>query len=241
MAIINKTGIGEGNLIEAEHITRAIDALSGVSSDTIVATGSFTGSFTGAFNGSIISASYATTSSFAATASFLTGTIGSASFASTSSYVNNLKQNVTITGSLTISGSSTNSLTVQKSAIFNDNVYISGMQYYPLEQVTTTDATQTDVWSYSMSNGEATTIEATILGTSASLSNTDSVGGNLVGVAKCEIGAATIQGQFSSSFDSFGTSPTFGLRRELATNNIHIWVQGLASTTIDWNVSVRKL
>ena len=47
MAIINKTGITNGGTIEAEHITRAIDALSGVSTDTIVATGSFTGSFTG--------------------------------------------------------------------------------------------------------------------------------------------------------------------------------------------------
>lgn len=47
MAIINKTGITTGGTIQAEHITRAIDALSGGSTDTIVATGSFTGSFKG--------------------------------------------------------------------------------------------------------------------------------------------------------------------------------------------------
>jgi len=47
MAIINKTGITNGGTIEAEHITRAIDALSGGTTDTIIATGSFTGSFTG--------------------------------------------------------------------------------------------------------------------------------------------------------------------------------------------------
>lgn len=83
MAIINKTGIGNGNLIEAEHITRIIDSLNGTGSYDIAATGSFTGSFTGTFNGSIVSASFATT------ASHVTGTVSSASFASTASYVLN--------------------------------------------------------------------------------------------------------------------------------------------------------
>ena len=50
MAIINKSGITNGNTIQAEHITRAIDALSGVSTDTIVATGSFSGSLKGNAN-----------------------------------------------------------------------------------------------------------------------------------------------------------------------------------------------
>ena len=61
MAVINKTGITNGNTIQAEHITRAIDALSGVSTDTIIASGSFTGSLTGIAT----SASFATTASFA--------------------------------------------------------------------------------------------------------------------------------------------------------------------------------
>lgn len=59
MAVINKTGITGGATIEAEHITRAIDALSGVSTDTIVATGSFSGSLVG----TATSASFATTAS----------------------------------------------------------------------------------------------------------------------------------------------------------------------------------
>jgi hypothetical protein len=108
MAIINKTGIGEGNLIQAEHITRIIDALTSVSTDTVSATGSFTGSFVG--NGSGLTgivSSTATSASYAATASFLTGTISSASFASTASFVNRLVQNVAITGSLNVSGSVT--------------------------------------------------------------------------------------------------------------------------------------
>lgn len=47
MAVINKTGITNGGTIQAEHITRAIDALSAGSTDTIIATGSFSGSLTG--------------------------------------------------------------------------------------------------------------------------------------------------------------------------------------------------
>lgn len=47
MAIINKTGITDSGIIQAEHVTRTIDALSGVGTDTIVATGSFSGSFVG--------------------------------------------------------------------------------------------------------------------------------------------------------------------------------------------------
>ena len=58
MAIINKTGITNGGTIQAEHVTRVIDALSGVSTDTIVATGSFSGSFKG--NGSQLSGISAT-------------------------------------------------------------------------------------------------------------------------------------------------------------------------------------
>lgn len=47
MAIISKSGIGTGNTIQAEHITRIIDALNGTGSAEVVATGSFTGSFNG--------------------------------------------------------------------------------------------------------------------------------------------------------------------------------------------------
>ena len=109
MAIINKTGIGEGNLIEAEHVTRAIDALSGGSMDSIVATGSFTGSFTGDGAGLTgITVTSATSASYAETASYLTGTVTSASYATsavTASYVMPLYQTLTVTGSVILSGS----------------------------------------------------------------------------------------------------------------------------------------
>jgi hypothetical protein len=67
MAIINKTGITNGGTVQAEHVTRAIDALSGVSTDTIIATGSFSGSLTGIAT-SATSASYAVTASYATNA-----------------------------------------------------------------------------------------------------------------------------------------------------------------------------
>jgi hypothetical protein len=66
MAIINKTGISNGGTIQAEHVTRVIDALSGVSTDTLILSGSMTGSLTGILTGT---ASLSTT---AATASKLT-------------------------------------------------------------------------------------------------------------------------------------------------------------------------
>lgn len=73
MAIINKTGITDGSTIQAEHVTRAIDALSGGSTDSIIATGSFTGSLVGSLTGTAsfaTSASQAVSSSFATTASY---------------------------------------------------------------------------------------------------------------------------------------------------------------------------
>jgi hypothetical protein len=108
MAIINKTGITNGNTIQAEHVTRAIDALSGGSTDTVVATGSFSGSFTGIGAGvtGIVSASYATSASQAVTASYV-------SYASSFPYTGSAQ----ITGSLTVTGSVniTNMLNLQPS------------------------------------------------------------------------------------------------------------------------------
>ena len=82
MAILNKTGITNGSTIQAEHVTRTIDALTGVSTDTIIATGSFTGSFTGPLTGTAsfaTSASRAVSSSFATTSSYALNAVGAGS------------------------------------------------------------------------------------------------------------------------------------------------------------------
>ena len=102
MAKISRTGITNGQTLDASHITNIIDALDGTSTTTtVVATGSFSGSFVGSFSGSIngtisstTSASYALTSSHAAratSASFATAatTSISASIATTASFVLN--------------------------------------------------------------------------------------------------------------------------------------------------------
>jgi hypothetical protein len=68
MALINKTGITAGGTIQAEHITRAIDALSGVGTDSVIASGSFTGALSGTASFAT-SASRAVSSSFASSAS----------------------------------------------------------------------------------------------------------------------------------------------------------------------------
>ena len=73
MALIDKTSIGTGNTIQAEHITRIIDALNESGSYDIIATGSFTGSFTGDGSGltgvTVTSTPSATSASYAVTAS----------------------------------------------------------------------------------------------------------------------------------------------------------------------------
>lgn len=106
MAIINKTGITNGGTIQAEHVTRAIDALSGGSTDTIVATGSFSGSFKG--DGASLTGIIATT---AATASYVLNAVSS-SFSTTASFALNASGtgfpftgSARITGSLLVTGS----------------------------------------------------------------------------------------------------------------------------------------
>ena len=106
MAVINKTGITGGATIESEHITRAIDALSGVSTDTIVATGSFSGSLTG----TATSASFATTASYVANASSFPYT-GSA----------RITGSLAITGSLVLNGPLSGNITGSNTLIMNLN------------------------------------------------------------------------------------------------------------------------
>ena len=102
MAVINKTGITNGGTIQAEHITRAIDALSGVGTDSIIATGSFSGSLTGLATSAsfAVSASRSVSSSFALTASFVAN---ASSFPFTGSAI--ISGSLSVTGSLNSTGS----------------------------------------------------------------------------------------------------------------------------------------
>lgn len=118
MAIINKTGITTGGTVQAEHVTRAIDALSGGSTDTIVATGSFSGSLTGIAT----SASFATTASFASNVNVgvgfaLSGTITGSSTA-------------LIDMSLASGGKSGIKIPLSQSASEEGSIYVSGSRLY---------------------------------------------------------------------------------------------------------------
>lgn len=136
MAIINKTGITEGGTIQAEHVTRAIDALSGGSTDTIVATGSFSGSFKG--DGTNLTGIVATT---AATASYVLNAVSS-SYATTASFALNaggagfpftgsarITGSLGITGSFDVSGSlnvSSNQTTINTAVTINNSAVVNG-------------------------------------------------------------------------------------------------------------------
>ena len=116
MAIINKTGITDGGTIQAEHVTRAIDALSGGSTDTIVATGSFSGSLTGEVLGSSTSTSTVNTSAGSDNSThymlFGTSTTGQqAPLTDTNLTFNPDSNALTVTGSLNVTGSTDSNVT----------------------------------------------------------------------------------------------------------------------------------
>ena len=135
MAIINKTGITDGGTIQAEHVIRAIDALSGGSTDSVVATGSFDGILTGtaSFATTALSSSYALSASYAAnvpaTASYALAALSS-SYAVTASFALNAGGGAgfPFTGSAQVTGSMgiTGSLTVSGSARITSGTTISG-------------------------------------------------------------------------------------------------------------------
>ena len=245
MAIINKTGIGEGNLIEAEHVTRAIDALSGGSTDSIVATGSFTGSFIGDGAGLTgITVTNATSASYAATASYLLGSIVSASYSDTSATAS-----FVATASTAISASTANTASYIRSSTLNQNLTINGslnisssISNYAPRYITTTNGTTTDIYTFpNYLDGDALTIEASVLGISgsANLGNTGTVGGNFIGVFSQTDG---IVGQSSSSFSSGFTAagePSYGLRYTGVPQQLKFFVKGLTNETINWTVSLR--
>lgn len=132
MAIINKTGITNGGTIQAEHVTRAIDALSGGSADTVVATGSFSGSLTGT----------ATSASFATTASFALNAAAGIGFPYTGS--------AQITGSLIVTGSVT---VTTGSVTFRNGLVTSGSNQFDGSVTITDDVMITGSLTYYYASG----------------------------------------------------------------------------------------
>ena len=133
MAVINKTGITNGTTIQAEHVTRAIDALSGGSTDTVIASGAFSGTLTGtaSFATTALSASYA--SNVPVTASYATSALSS-SYAVTASYALNagggtgvgfpFTGSAQVTGSMGITGSLAVSGSLRIGTTYNQNALL---------------------------------------------------------------------------------------------------------------------
>ena len=83
MALLDKSGIVDGQRIDGVHVSNIYDALNESGSFEVQATGSFTGSFTGTFIGTATSASYAISASHEITTEI---------FSSTASLVNRADQ-----------------------------------------------------------------------------------------------------------------------------------------------------
>ena len=127
MATIDRTGITNGSVLDASHITNIIDALDGtnISTDVILGNTQITGSLnvtagiTGSILGTATTASYvlqAVSSSFATTASYALNAAGGSGFPYTGSALISGSLEVT-TGLLRVSGSAviTGSLLVRGS------------------------------------------------------------------------------------------------------------------------------
>ena len=121
MATINRTGITNGDVLDASHITNIIDALDGTSATTtVIASGSFSGSLTG----------HATSATTATTASYVLQAVSS-SFATTASYALNAAggSGFPYTGSALISGSlevTKGLLRVSGSAVITGSLLVRG-------------------------------------------------------------------------------------------------------------------
>ena len=141
MAIINKTGITDGGTIQAEHVTRAIDALSGGSTDSVVATGSFTGSFTGTLTGLASQATAINMNAATEDASYYIASVKNATgiqvaFTDTNLRFNPNTNTLTLTGSLTTSGSLTMTAAANSKVNFN-TITEQGTFSIPLTQPST--------------------------------------------------------------------------------------------------------
>jgi hypothetical protein len=237
MALINKTGISDGGTIQAEHVTRAIDALSGVSADTVIATGSFSGSFAGIITGT---SSFATSASFAATAT-------SASFATTASFATSASRATSAaTATTAATASFLNTLnqptvTVNGTASFNNVVNMGGLARSTEATVSTTDATQTNIWSYRRASNDAKwyiTFDVTVHASNGEIgspANLDGVAGGTINGAALYDGTVT---QVSSSFSNFASPIQFGITA--TANTASIFVKGLAGTNITWYATVNS-
>lgn len=105
MATISRTGITNGGTIDADHVTRIIDALDGTGTATVVATGSFTGSLIGTVTGTGSYATQALSSSFAVSASIAASATSASIATSATTATSATSASIATSASFAISGS----------------------------------------------------------------------------------------------------------------------------------------
>jgi hypothetical protein len=200
MAIINKTGITNGGTIQAEHVTRVIDALSGVSTDSLIITGSITGSVTGVLNG---------TASFAITASHALNAPAPTEYITIRlSHEKQTGINDTTTSYFGPKSMSTKSAVNKTGAILPFNCQIISASFYTAVDVIGSGNTSYNIM-YDISGTPSTIITGPTLNLGAELdANTISVAsstlsaGDLINIEMIESGTdATVQ--FTSAVDLF--------------------------------------
>lgn len=112
MALINKSNIATGNVIQPQDLLNIVEGLDGTSaSTTIIATGSFSGSFAGL----ITSASNAVSASFATTASYALNA-GGGGFPYTGSAI--ISGSLIVTGSTSLAISANGPININGTGIF---------------------------------------------------------------------------------------------------------------------------
>jgi len=199
MSLISKTGIVNGQTIQAEHVTRIIDALTESGSSAVIATGSFTGSFAG--DGSQLTGLSVATSSYALNSNLLDG-YDSSYFATT--------------GSNTFNGTQ----------IINGDVTITGTASIAVLHVTYESAS---VIYSSGSNqlGDATSDIQTLIGTvrvSGSLNvtgsaNLPSITGSLLGTSSFAVSASVAQNAISASYAPNSDTASFASTASFITSS----------------------
>jgi hypothetical protein len=262
MALIDKTSIGTGNTIQAEHITRIIDALNGSGSYDIVATGSFTGSFVGngaGLNGitatTATSASYAITSShalYAISASYEINYETSSSyadFAQTASYVvtaqsasyidiNNIDGEITATTASYILGSNVSgAVATATSSSYSTNSKQLERITRTVYEFTTTNATPyvENLTFGGINYGRY--IKAIVIGNSTTGLHTGSLGGEFSKFYDVQsFGGGTTE------LSSTGTlSTNMSLLPAFSISDVaQFTATGVTSTTIDWRVIIER-
>lgn len=138
MALLDKTGIVNGNTIESEHVSDIYNALNGTGSFEIIGTGSFTGSFAG--NGSqitgIVSSSYAVSASYAISASYEINYETSSSYAETASI--STSSSFATTASFALNSTPIDLSYLQTTASFNNYTASNSSQFAGTASFSTT-------------------------------------------------------------------------------------------------------